>query len=57
MKGKKGMSYLGKDMQQKPGFAQKRNVKTAEGRVGYTQNETRFGRNNKSTKIPLPKSG
>jgi hypothetical protein len=50
-------AMLPKDRPQKPGFLGRTSIKTVEGRTGYTENETRFGQNAKSTKIPMPKAG
>lgn len=46
-----------KDTPMKPGFLGRTKIKTVEGRTGYTEGETRFGQNSKSTKIDLPKMG
>jgi len=51
-----GNGLLGKDNPMKPAVPGRTSVKTVEGRVGYTENETRFGRSSKSTKIDLPKA-
>lgn len=48
---------LPKDRPMKPGFLGRTKIKTVEGRVGYTEGETRFGQNSKSTKIPMPSAG
>lgn len=48
---------LGKDRPQKPGFLGRTKIRTVEGRTGYTEGETRFGQNEKSTKLPLPTGG
>lgn len=37
-----------------PGFLGREKVKTVQGRVGYTQGETKFGPGGKGRKISLP---
>ena len=55
----KGKGELPKDpgKHQVPGFLGRSKLRTAQGRLGYTQNETRFGPGKGGRKITLPTGG